>query len=376
MTDKYIRVGMDLRPLLKEGSGVGHYIKGLVLNLVNFKDIRLKLFSCSFKDRFDKNKHFPGLDVEIFDKRIPVTLMNLLWNYLSYPPIERWISEIDIFHSPHCYYIPGRCKNQIITIHDLFHIKNPKLTGIKNPTRELKIIKRAATKARKIIADSTFTKNEIRDILDIPEEKIEVIYLAPTLEPDANKLIREKHNKVKTILSVGTVENRKNYINLIEAFKITKNRIKDIRLIISGKDGFGAERIKERVSHLSSSPNDITLAGYLEESELERQYYNADLFVFPSHEEGFGLPPLDAMNFEVPVISSNTGALPEILKDAAYYIDKDDPASIAEGIIKILEDRNLARDLTSKGKKLVTQYSWAKTAQSVYRIYRNISEDI
>ncbi|MBU1627365.1 glycosyltransferase [bacterium] len=110
----------------------------------------------------------------------------------------------------------------------------------------------------------------------------------------------------------------------------------------------------------------------MDEVNLKDQYYNADLFIFPSMEEGFGFPPLDAMNFNIPVISSRTGALPEILKDASYYVDHDDPTSIADAIIKVLGDNTLMVDLIQKGTNLVKTYTWENTAEKTYQLYRSL----
>jgi len=372
MNQRTIKVGMDARPLLNEGSGVGYYIKRLVSSLALFSDIHFKLFSSSFKNRFVKNEHFENLPIDIFDIPVPVTLFNFMSQKFMYPPIENLIAETDILHTPHCYYIPSKCQNQIITIHDLFHLKEPGLTRIEKPEREFKIIKRSAERAKKIIAVSNFTKKNIIEILGIPGDKIEVIYSAPSLFPNAIEKSKKNDSAVKTILTVGTLERRKNYLNLLEAFKIAKKRINDIKLIVVGKDGLCAKEIKSKAYQMKMGEKETIFTGYVKEMELINLYNNADLFVFPSLEEGFGFPPLDAMNFGVPVISSKTGSLPEILMDAPYYIDCHDPESIAEAILEVLEDDELRENMILKGEKVSSSYSWKSTAERTYKLYRKI----
>jgi glycosyltransferase involved in cell wall biosynthesis len=378
MTDNTFTVAMDVRPLLKEGSGVGYYIKNLVTKLNSYPDIHMKLFSLSYKDRFDKDEHFNLFDFAIYDHKIPIFLIDYLWHTVQYPPLEKLVSYIDIVHTPHCYYIPSKCQNQIITIHDLFHLKEPELFGLIKTRKELNLIKRSAERATNIIAVSEFTKKDIIEILDIPEHKIEVIHNAPSLQyaKDTNKQIQNIPHEIKTILTVGTLEYRKNYINLLDAFKIAKNRLKDIRLVIVGKDGVGAQKIKEKAAELKFHEDELIFTSYIKENELVDLYSKSDLFVFPSLEEGFGFPPLDAMNFGIPVISSKNGALQEILKDGVYYINHLQPESIADAMIKILKDDDVRDNLISKGKIIAKSYTWESAAAKTYRLYRNIMSNI
>ncbi|MBU1627366.1 glycosyltransferase, partial [bacterium] len=200
--------------------------------------------------RFDVKKHFPGLDLSIHDCRYPVSLLNFLWQRLKYPPIDKFLPKVDIVHSTYSYYIPTKGKNEIITIHDLFHLKKPELAGVKDVKGEFDLIKNSAERAQRIIAVSEFTKNEIVNILGISDEKIEVIHSAPTLEPELSRL-GEKRNNKRTILSVGTLEHRKNHIKLIEAFRMAKKKVKESKLVIVGKEGFGVQEIQRKKSELS-----------------------------------------------------------------------------------------------------------------------------
>jgi glycosyltransferase involved in cell wall biosynthesis len=367
MRPNKIRVGVDVRPLLKEGTGVGYYTKNLFEAFSACDDLEFVLFSSSFKDRLILYKNFSGLNAKIIDLKIPVSILNFLWNNLGFPQIENLVGKIDIFHSPHSFYIPVRCRKEIITIHDLFHLKEPELCGIKNPSQNRDIIKKAAQKADLIIVPSFFTKRDAIEILKIPEEKIFVINYAPTIKPIDRKVSPEHDSKL--ILTVGTIEHRKNLLLLLDAFEIVRKQIAKAKLVIVGKDGFGAETIKQRGLELAKVRKDIIFTGYLDEDALRKQYEIADVFVFPSLEEGFGFPPLDAMNIDIPVVSSRAGSLFEILGDAPYYVDHESPESIANGILKILNDQYLRNSLIAQGMQVASRYTWENTAKETYKLY-------
>jgi glycosyltransferase involved in cell wall biosynthesis len=170
------------------------------------------------------------------------------------------------------------------------------------------------------------------------------------------------------ILFVGAIQRRKNVVRLVEAFEGVASGWK---LVLAGSFGFGAEEAIERIEQ-SPRKNDIQVLGYVPEPVLEDLYRRASVFAFPSLDEGFGMPLLDAMARGVPVLTSNVSAMPEVTGDAAWLVNPTDVASISEGLLKLTNDGALRAHLTQKGLKRSGEFSWEKAASETWNVYQEL----
>jgi glycosyltransferase involved in cell wall biosynthesis len=195
----------------------------------------------------------------------------------------------------------------------------------------------------------------------------------PLTEDQVAAFRSERSLPQRFILFVGTIEPRKNVARLIEAFADLRSAISDLRLVIGGAKGWFYEDVFARVEELGLE-DEVLFPGYLPASELPLWYNAAELFVYPSLYEGFGLPPLEAMACGTPVVTANTSSLPEVVGDAGLAVDPLDIEGLAEAMKQVLGDDSLQQEMKVRGLRRARGFSWAKTAQETVQVYRQVME--
>lgn len=303
-----------------------------------------------------------------------------LWSQFFLPLNLYLKKEIDLFFSP-AHYVPRFCPvPTVTTIHDLSYFYYPQ-EFLKKDFYQLKNwTKYSVKKAKKIIAVSKTTKNDLINFYHLPDEKIEVIYNGynnklkvqnsiPTLRRDKTTA---KNLKIKTpyFLYVGTLQPRKNLITLIEAFNLLLKEEPEYSLVIVGKKGWMWQDIFAKVADLKLNDK-VIFMGYLTDEEIVYLYKNACIFILPSFYEGFGIPILEAMSFNCPVIASNVSSLPEIGDDACLYFDPKNPKELKDKIIQLLINQALRDELVKKGQNRVKLFSWQKCGKETLEVIKN-----
>jgi glycosyltransferase involved in cell wall biosynthesis len=167
------------------------------------------------------------------------------------------------------------------------------------------------------------------------------------------------------ILSVGAIQRRKNILRLVEAFEHTPSEWK---LVLAGSLGFDSEAARDHIEH-SPRKQDIQMLGYVSDPELEALYQRASVLAFPSLDEGFGMPILDAMARGVPVLTSNVSAMPEVAGGAALLVDPVDAGSIADGLCQLTVDPALRHTLTRAGLAQAAKFTWEKSVEATWNVY-------
>ena len=227
----------------------------------------------------------------------------------------------------------------------------------------------------KIITVSQFSKEEIQTLLNVPEDKISIVYNAPSLTNESVEysLVQKKYKINKDyILFVGTIEPRKNIERLLCAFSYLKKIYKiPHQLVLARGKGWQDEEIYKTAAKIEFS-EDVIFTGYISPEEKNTLYQNASVFVFPSVYEGFGIPPLEAMAMGCPVVCTNAASLPEVVHDAAHFVDPFNEKSIAEGIIRVLSDREYANDLVKRGYMQHKRFTWDRSAQQLLEVCREV----
>ncbi|RZL33807.1 MAG: glycosyltransferase family 1 protein, partial [Pedobacter sp.] len=234
----------------------------------------------------------------------------------------------------------------------------------------------AARRSPIVVTPSIYARQQIHRFSNIPLTKMPVIYEGPKSfknQPQEHKRLIEG----RYILHVGVLNKRKNIPSLINAFKILKDKgFEDVKLVLAGKIemkkfSYDHDEIRLAVSN-SGLENDIIFTGYLADEDLASLYRNASVYAFPSLNEGFGIPVLEAFKYNLPVLVSNNTSLPEIGGDAVLTFNPHDIQDIAAKLKMVLEDEILRQDLIKKGKERLRQFSWEKTAQSLLREFDKI----
>ncbi len=298
-------------------------------------------------------------------------LLNLL-NILNKKVSKEYISRgnYDFFHPTYydTYFLDYLGKKPfVLTIYDMIHEIYPEMFSLRDETSKRK--KLLAQKATKIIAISENTKRDIMTFLGISENKIEVIYLANSININKNN---DKINITlpeKYILYVGSRGGYKNYELFIEAISPLINDNNKLNIVCAGGGKFNEKEI-EKLKNLKIKDRVFYYSG--SDSVLAYLYQKAIAFVFPSLYEGFGIPALEAFACGCPVIISNTSSLPEVAGDAAIYINPTDKISILNSIQKVIYDVELRNQLIYKGSQRVKEFTWRKTANKTKKIYEDI----
>jgi glycosyltransferase involved in cell wall biosynthesis len=264
-------------------------------------------------------------------------------------------------------------EKQVVVVHDLipYIFKDQKH---KHKFFVYKILPYILRKVKNICAVSVNTRSDLVKILGVKENKIVVIYESvdknieiyseQNFELEKNLLL-SGINIGRYILFVGSCDKRKNLENVIKAFDIVCEREKNLYLVVVG---FMNENNKRYYKKIIKNFNKIKILGHISIKELVILYKNAELFLFPTLYEGFGLPPLEAMACGCPVVVSDKGSLPEVCGDAAVYVNPYDPQSIAEGILKVLTDENLRQNLIQKGYQQVRKFSWEQSVKKFLEV--------
>ncbi len=250
----------------------------------------------------------------------------------------------------------------ITTFHDLFVFSGDYSTpGFKQ--RFTVQARQAAALSDLIIAVSEFTARQVHEILDVERSRIRVVHHGVWSAPLAPPIKRER-----MVLFVGAIQKRKNVARLVQAFEAMP---RDWKLVLAGAFGFGAEEALRAIER-SPRARDIEMRGYVSDAELERLYARASIFAFPSLDEGFGIPVLEAMARGVPVLTSNGSALREVAGDAALLVNCHETEAVAEGLRQLANDEALSADLREKGLKHSARFTWKRASDDTWQAYQEL----
>ncbi|MFH2136616.1 MAG: glycosyltransferase family 1 protein [Patescibacteria group bacterium] len=287
---------------------------------------------------------------------------------------------------PEMLFIPAhtipliRPKKVVTTCHDVAFLRLPKVYDWPALKYHKFAVKNALHHATKIIAVSEFTKSELVEFFKISPERIAVV--PNGYDSERYKIIEDRGAVAKVlekykivepyILYIGRLELKKNVPGLIQAFKILKkNYPQPLKLVLVGQPGFGYEKVTQAIAE-SDLQNDIITPGWVAREDLPCLMNGAAAFVFPSLYEGFGIPILEAMASGTPVVASGIPALREVAGDGAYFFDPYEPENIAEGIMRVLTDEHLRKDLKIRGLDRARQFSWERCARETWKVLESL----
>jgi glycosyltransferase involved in cell wall biosynthesis len=267
----------------------------------------------------------------------------------------------DLFHGLNQRLPRIRRGRAIATFHDLFV-----MTGDYS-TAEFRAhftaqAREAAERADAIIAVSAFTARQVVELLGVERSRVHVVHHGVRPLP-APELPREN-----VVLHVGAVQARKNIARLVEAFETLDD---SWRLVLAGSFGYGAESIQARFER-SPARSRITVAGYVSAGDLAGWYGRARIFAFPSLDEGFGIPVLEAMAAGVPVVTSTSSALPEVAGNAALLVDPRDTGALADALQRLVQDQELRQELVRLGEERVREFSWDQAVRKTWTVYETL----
>jgi glycosyltransferase involved in cell wall biosynthesis len=376
------RIGIDVTSAVTQGGGIGRYTRELVNALVNADDdYKYHLFSAKPPRHPPVRDPVPNGDNIVY-RRAPVDERWLyrIWYRLGVPlPIQWFTGQLDLFHSPDFVMPPvqGRIPT-LLTVHDLSFVHypetfTPSLVNYLNRT-----VPASVKRATHILADSTATKDDLARIWNTPADKVTVLYsgvnrrFRPESNAQVTATVRQKYGlgKEPYLLSVSTLQPRKNYGMLIRAFRQVATRYPH-NLVIAGSKGWLYEQIVEeaRAQELTGR---VKFVGFVDDVDLPALYSAAALFVFPSLYEGFGLPLLEAMACGVPVVTSNSSCLPEVAGKAAIQLSPENQQDWTRVMFELLGDPSRRTRMVAAGFLQAREFTWSKAARQLLGTYQNL----
>ncbi len=374
-----MKIGIDAHVIGKKKTGAEVYCKNLIRELAhldseNQYQVFLSPSGADFSRLHNDNNHFNFKTIKT---------RNLLFQRFISLPWETSRNNLDILHTQRV--VPLFCSAKtIVTIYDIAHQIYPSFFSRKDRLAMRSLIPFSAKRADRIITCSETTKKDLINYYHIPEAKIAVIPLAvdlrkynPLVEPELIRKIRQKYKiTLPFILFTGAIEPRKNLICLVKAFaKLKKLLSSDYLLVISGTErdenhGY-SKKLRESISSLGLE-NKVMFLGYLPDEDIPLLYKAAEVFVYPSLLEGFGLPPLEAMACGTATVVSSIPSLLEVVGDSALKVNPNNVDGFAQAIYQLINNTNRRQQLEKEGRKRAELFSWRETARKTLLLYQDL----
>jgi glycosyltransferase involved in cell wall biosynthesis len=380
--DERPRIGIDATPAVAQGGGIGRYTRELIKAAVAHEtafDYRL------FTARIPAARRFPGaLPVANHVTHRAAALderwLYRLWHRMGVPlPVQAFTGRIDLFHSPDFVLPPvSRGIPTLLTVHDLSFVHYPQTFTPSLVAYLNRVVPRSVGRATHILADSEATRADLVAIWDVPADNITVLYggvdqaFKPVTRGQTLAAARARYQlgAAPYILSVGTLQPRKNYELLIRAFSQVADKFPH-QLVFAGGRGWLDDAIEVEINRHALADR-IRLLGFVADEDLPALYSGAQLLAFPSLYEGFGLPVLEAMACGVPVLASDASSVPEVAGDAAMLLPPADEAGWARGLVELLANPDLRVRLVAAGFRRARQFTWRRAAAQLGDVYRSL----
>jgi glycosyltransferase involved in cell wall biosynthesis len=269
----------------------------------------------------------------------------------------------DVFHGLNQRLPHAPLRRAVTTFHDLFVLTGEYSTP-EFRRRFAEQARDAASRSDRIIAVSQFTAGQVIGLLGVDAARVRVVHHG--VRPAGKAGIARQ----KIILHVGAIQHRKNLSRLVDAFEEVD---RDWQLVLAGSAGYGAAEIAARIDAARSRER-IRMPGYLPPDELANWYARAMIFAFPSLDEGFGMPVLEAMAAGTPVIASRRSAVPEVAGDAAWLVDPEDTAELAAALVALTQDPERRADLSRRGLEQAAKFTWDDAVEKTWQVYRELAD--
>lgn len=356
------KIGIDVSTLATPNpSGIARYVHSLLGAMAEL-DTEDEIILCFRMSRLRRYRYF---------RRAKKTNFPLRLFHDGFAPLLA--RSLDLFHGPDDRIATVGNVPMVATVHDMFSFDYPEFSSTKFRAKKAKYVSDCARRSKLLIFDSSHSQNQFTSRFPVDESRLRVVPLGVN-----HNLISVSDSEAQTrrdslglpseyLLMLG-INPRKNYERVLEAYSLLP--MDSPPLVLAGALGSGVETVFQIISRLGLSGRVIVL-GRIAEQDVGPIYLGAQLLVFPSICEGFGLPVLEAFVCGTPVLTSNTGALPETAGDAALFVDPLNVAAISNGILNVLEDSQYASQLSRKGKARALLFSWQNTAKLTLAAYQD-----
>jgi glycosyltransferase involved in cell wall biosynthesis len=354
--------------------GIGTYVRHLVPALAAADpDLRITLFHARFPSAEPPEpwiRHFPVVEIDR-----PVRALYPSWALLGRPALPPPLDRSDLVHATNHAAVPPVAPGRrlLVTVHDLAFLRYPRLFPRGWAIQYRLALRAAVRRADAILVPSRATAEDLVALTRVHPLRVHVTPLAATLatsEAEVDRVLHRLRVPTPYVLTVSTLEPRKNLVRLIRAYRRVAATGLPHALVLAGPMGWHPEPLLRELA--LAGPGEIVLTGPLPPADLDALYRGASAFAYPSLAEGFGLPVLEAMARSVPTVVSNTSALPEVAGDAALLVDPRSVTEIAAALERVLTDTELAERLAAAGRARAERFSWEETARRTLAVYREV----
>ena len=371
------RIALDYTPAIEQTAGIGRYVRELTAALAETdSSSAFRLFVAGAARA--QLPQPPASNFVWTPTRISAKWLARLWHRLGLSvPIETFLGPVDLYHATDFVLPPTRRGTRtLLTVHDLSFVQAPSAASPPLKAYLDAVVPRSVEAADRILADSAATKRDLIELYGTRADKVTVLYsgvdrgFRPIRDSKEIDRMRAKHGleQVRYVLSVGTVQPRKNYSRVIEALSETRRRGQDLHYVIAGGSGWLEDEMLRTIER--TAMNDyVHLLGLVEDRDLPALYSGARMLAMVSLYEGFGLPVLEAMACGTPVITSNLSSLPEVGGDAAMLVDPYNTGAIRDAILMLERDDAKRAQLMEAGLQRVERFSWTQAARRLGSIY-------
>jgi len=399
-----MRIGIDITSAVRQGAGIGRFTRELIRALLALDSPhKYSLFAASgglprgiteprlayvtqpaFARNLQRPKERGELSAICNLQFLSDDWLHRIWHRARLPiPIETAIGRVDLFHEPD-FVLPPTLPGTptVLTVHDLTFIRDPESAFPRLRRYLSRVVPRSVARATHVLADSAATRNDLIALFHTSPDKITVLYggvdarFTPVRDPERWAAVRAKYNigLDPFILGIGTLQPRKNFRRLVQAFSHLRPPAfaSDLKLVIAGGKGWLYNDIFAEVKRLGLEGR-VLFPGFVDDDDLPALYSTADVLAFPSIYEGFGLPILEAMACGTPVVTSITSSLPELAGDAALLVEPTDVDAIAAALRHLLQEADLRRKLVAAGFDQARKFTWEKAAAQLLDIYNSFA---
>jgi glycosyltransferase involved in cell wall biosynthesis len=362
------RVAVDLTSQLSPLTGVGVMARELVARLARRDDLALTAFAVTWRGRGRLHDAVPA-GVDVVDRPMAARPLHEAWRRADHPLIDHWVGRHDVVWGPN-FVVPPTRAAEVMTVHDLTPVRYPELANhftLAFPG----MIRRALGRGAWVHTPSEFVRAEVVDVFGADPDRVVAIHHGAgtdRVEPGNPGRGRALAGSNRFVLAVGTVEPRKDLPTLVRAFDIVARDDPDLRLVLAGADGWGAEALTAAVGAARHRTR-IARLGRVDDRARVDLLAAAAVYAFPSLYEGFGLPPVEAMGAGVPVVASRAGALPEVCRDGADLVEAGDPDGLAAALARILGDDAHRATLVERGRRVAAGYDWTRASDRLAELF-------
>jgi glycosyltransferase involved in cell wall biosynthesis len=376
-----MRVAFDATPLLGVRTGVGAFCAGALEGLAARSDVEVRAFAVSWRRRRGILPQLPA-GIAAVGRPMPARPLHLAWRHAPTPPVEVFTGTVDVVHGTNFVVPPSWRAARAVTVHDLTTVRYPELCD--ESTRAFpRLLRRALASGAWVHTPSAYVAGEVTDLLGADPRRVRTVHHGVPVRGPAGSEAGEQPvarparmppGVKRYVLALGTIEPRKDMPGLVQAFDELASTRPEVHLVVAGPDGWGSSAFARAVDRAHARSRVIRL-GFVSAEERAWLLDHADVLAYPSLYEGFGFPPLEAMASGVPVVTTDAGALPEVVGDGAEVVRAGDVASLAWGLGRVLDDERHASSLVRRGRATAARYSWSACASGLAALYRDAAAE-